>query len=64
MSGMFLGVFAKFRKAAIDFVMSVRLSAWNNSAATGHILIKFDMSTFRKSVDKIQVSFKSDKNNV
>ena len=39
----FLGAFAKLRKAAISFVMSVRLSAWNNSAPTGRIFIKFDI---------------------
>jgi len=33
--GAYLGAFAKFRKATINFVMSVRLSAWNNSASTG-----------------------------
>jgi hypothetical protein len=27
-----LGVFAKLRKATTSFVMSVRLSAWNDSA--------------------------------
>ena len=37
---MFLGAFAKFRKAIISFVMPVRPSAWNNSAPTGRILIK------------------------
>ena len=35
----FLGAFAKFRKATISFVMcvclSVHLSAWNNSHPTG-----------------------------
>jgi len=56
------------RNATIDFVMSVRPSvcppAWNNSAATERIFMKFDMSIFRKSMEKIQVSFKSDKNNL
>jgi hypothetical protein len=33
----FLGAFAKFRKAAISFVMSVRLSARKNSDPTGGI---------------------------
>jgi hypothetical protein len=37
----FLGAFTKLRKAIISFVMSVRLSAWNNSAPTEHIFIKF-----------------------
>jgi hypothetical protein len=60
----FLGAFAKLRKATISFVMSVRPSAWNNSALTERILIKFDILEFsRKSIEKIQVSLKSDKNN-
>ena len=58
---------AKLRKATIGFVMSVRphvrLSAWNNSDPTGRIFMKFDMSIFRNTVEKIQVSLKSDKNN-
>jgi hypothetical protein len=45
----FLGAFAKFLKATISFVMSdrlslrssVRLSAWNNSAPTRRIFMKF-----------------------
>ena len=41
---------------------SVRPSAWNNSAPTGQIFMKFDF--FRKSVKKIQDSLNSDKNNV
>jgi hypothetical protein len=39
----FFGAFAKLRKATISFVMSVRLSARNNSAPTGHIFKKFDI---------------------
>jgi hypothetical protein len=35
-----LGAFAKLQIAAISFVMSVRLSAWNNSAPTGRIFMK------------------------
>jgi hypothetical protein len=42
---------------------SVRRSAWNNSAPAGRIFIKFDMSIFRNCVQKIQGSWKSDKNN-
>jgi hypothetical protein len=50
----FLGAFAKLRKATISFVMSVylpvclfvrrsvRRPAWYNWAATGRIFIKFD----------------------
>jgi hypothetical protein len=44
----FLGAFAKLRKATISFVtyvcLSVRPSAWNNSAPTGRVLITFDIS--------------------
>jgi hypothetical protein len=39
----FLGVYEKLRKPTIRFAMSVSLSAWNNSAPTGWILIKFDI---------------------
>jgi len=38
MNNQFLGAFAKLRKAAISFVMFVRLSAWNKSAPTGRII--------------------------
>jgi hypothetical protein len=54
--------FAKLRQSNVSFVMSVCLSAWNSSASTGRIFLKF-LRIFRKSVDKIQVSLKSDKNN-
>jgi hypothetical protein len=37
----FLGTFAKLRKATISFVIYVRPSAWNNSASTGWIFMKF-----------------------
>jgi len=41
-----LGAFAKLRKATISFVtsvchLSVRPSAWNNSAPTGRVFMKF-----------------------
>jgi hypothetical protein len=39
---------------------SISPSTWNNSAATGRILMILDF--FRKSVKKSQVSLKSDKN--
>ena len=43
---------------------SVRQSAWNNSAPTGRILMKLDISaSFLTSVEKIQDLLKSDKNN-
>jgi hypothetical protein len=44
--------------------LSVCSSAWSNSAPTQRIFIKFGIwAFFRISVDKIQVSLKSDKNN-
>ena len=62
----FLGAFGKFRKATVSFVMSfclsVRLTAGNTSVTTGRIFMKFDIFFFRKSVAKIPVSLKSDKN--
>ena len=43
----FLGAFAWLQKATINFVMSIRLSvrpsAWNNSAPTRQILMKLDV---------------------
>jgi len=41
--------------------LSIRLSAWNKSLRTGRIFMKFDISIFRKSVEKIEVSLKSDR---
>jgi hypothetical protein len=35
-----LGAFEKLQKATIGFDMSVRLSAWNNTAPTGRIFMK------------------------
>jgi hypothetical protein len=64
-----LGAFTKFYK---NFVMSVRpcvrpsirMSAWSNSASTGRIFMTLDIwGFFRKSVGKIKVKLKSDKNN-
>jgi hypothetical protein len=47
---LFLGTFAKFRKATISFIMSVcpsvRLSAWNNSDPTGQIFMKINIREF------------------
>ena len=65
---LFLGEFAKLRKTTIKFVMSictsVSSSTRNNCVATGRIVIESDIRTFLvKSVEKIQVSLKSDKNN-
>jgi len=39
----FLGAFVKLRKATTSFVMSVRPSAWKNSALNGRIFVKFDI---------------------
>jgi hypothetical protein len=36
-----LDAFAKLLKASISFVINVSLSAWNNSAPTGLIILKF-----------------------
>jgi hypothetical protein len=44
--------------------LSVCLSAWNNLAPTGRFFMEFDILLFfRKSVQKIQVSLKSDDSN-
>jgi hypothetical protein len=43
----FLGAFGKLRKATISFVMSVRPSAWNNTAPTGRIFMKSDIWVYR-----------------
>jgi hypothetical protein len=52
------------RKSTMGIVMSARRSAWNNSAPTGRIFHEIlCLSNFRKTVQKIQVSLKSDKNN-
>jgi hypothetical protein len=60
----FLGAFTKLRNATVSFVISVRLSAWNNSAPITRISTKFlYLVIFRKSIEKTQVSLKSDKNN-
>jgi hypothetical protein len=41
--GPFLGAFATWRKATISFVMSVRLSTWNNWTAAGRNFWKYDI---------------------
>jgi len=56
-----LGAFEKRRKATISFVMSVRPSAWNNSAPARQIFIKI-VEYLRISVEKIQVQLISDNN--
>ena len=47
-----LGAFAKLRKATVTYVMSVRPPAWNISAPTGRILIKFDIWAFLESLSR------------
>jgi len=44
----FSDAFAKLREATVSFVMSVRLSAWNNWASTGRISINFIREYFSK----------------
>jgi hypothetical protein len=39
----FLGTFGKLTTSTVSFIMFVRLSAWNNSAPTGGIFLKFDI---------------------
>jgi len=48
----FLGAFAKVRKAAIRFVMSLSLFAWNRSAHTGRVFMKFDIWVFFKNLSR------------
>jgi len=51
-----LGGFAELRKVTIGFVMSdrssVRPSAWNISAPTGPIVIKFDIRMFVENLSR------------
>ena len=59
----FLVAFAKLRRATISFVMSVRLSSWNNPAPSGRILMKLDIWTFLSKIFRENPSFiTSDKN--
>ena len=48
LSAVVLRAFAKFLKATISFVKAVRPSAWNNSAPTGRMLMKFYAWVLRK----------------
>jgi hypothetical protein len=55
-----LSAFAKVLKVTSSYLPSV----WKNSAPTGRIFMKFHICIFfRTSVEKIQVSLISDKNN-
>jgi hypothetical protein len=60
----FLGAFAKLRKATISFVTSVRLPVLTEQLGphwTDFYEILY-LEIFRKSLEKIPVSLKSDKN--
>jgi hypothetical protein len=50
------------RHVSLFFRPSLRMK-WNNAAVTVPIFMKFDISVFRKSVEKIRVSLNFDKNN-
>jgi hypothetical protein len=63
----FSGAFAKLRKSTMSFMLgctSVCPSVWN-SPPTRRTLMRFHIRVFffQKSVEKIKVSLKSDKNN-
>jgi hypothetical protein len=45
--------------SCLSVCLSLCSSSWNNSAPNGQIFMKFDFSSFWKSVHKIQVSWKS-----
>jgi len=38
---LWIDAFVKLRRATVSFVMSVYAFAWNNSASTGRIFMKF-----------------------
>jgi hypothetical protein len=62
----FLKAFANLRKAAISFVMSVRLSVCPHGTirlAIGGFSWNLILRILRKSIEKIQVSLNSDSNN-
>jgi len=42
----FIGVFAKSRRATINFTMSVRPTSFNDSSPTGRTLVKFGIWVF------------------
>jgi len=48
----FLGTFEKLTKSTVSFITSVRLSAWNNSAPTGGIFLKFDIWVFFENLSR------------
>jgi hypothetical protein len=51
-SFLFFRCVAKLRKANISFVMSVCSSAWNNSAPTGRIFMKFGIWVFFEDLSR------------
>jgi len=48
----FLGAFAKLWKETVSFVMSVCPSAWNNSASTERIFMKYDIRVFFENLSR------------
>ena len=62
-SPVFVGLFAKFRRAIVSYVMSFHLSAlWNNSVPIGWIFFKICDGCLLKAAKKIQVWLQYDKN--
>ena len=60
----FLTTFAKLRKVTVSFVMTVSTSFRQNETTRLPVYgLKFDTSIFRKSIEKVYVSLKSDKRN-
>ena len=57
-TGPILGAFARFRITIVNFVLSVRLSEWNNSTPTERIFMKRLILVFFENVKKIQVYLK------
>jgi hypothetical protein len=49
---LFLGAFVKSRNPAIIVVMSVRLSAWNNSAPTRQTFMKYDICVLFENMSR------------
>jgi len=62
---LFLGAFAKLPKATISFIMSVRPYVRMEQLGTQWTFFHgiYNLKIFGKSVHKIQVLLKSDKNN-
>jgi hypothetical protein len=62
LAGWLAGCLRTCLPACLSVCPSVRRSAWNNSARTGRIFMKFCLRIFRKYIENIQVSLKSDNN--